>query len=99
MLNLKPVRSQHFTELIRHTTEIENTIFATAAAVYIIHDDHIVHEWYCGTHDSSANSRPVDSQSRFNVGSILLASVGSFQSLGITGCAFLVIPEHHTAAD
>lgn len=75
-MDLIPTHSQALTDLTRHITEIQNTISATAAATYIIHNDRIIHESYSGTHDSSTDSRPVDPQSRFNVGSIRKTFLG-----------------------
>ncbi|GIP41265.1 hypothetical protein J31TS4_45450 [Paenibacillus sp. J31TS4] len=63
-------RTETFEPLISHIEQTRSEINATAAAVVIIQNDHIVTEWYSGFHHAKSGACPVTSDSQFNVYSI-----------------------------
>ncbi|SFL76648.1 CubicO group peptidase, beta-lactamase class C family [Paenibacillus sp. 1_12] len=72
-----------FDELNQYMRTTQHVISATAAAVVVIQNGHIVNEWYSGYHGSSSSSRPVDAKSRFNVASVRKTYLGAAISLAI----------------
>lgn len=62
--------NHYFQRLNDHVYKSQQEIGATAAAIYIIKSDRVIHEWYSGKHDSSDHSRSVDAHTQFNVGSV-----------------------------
>lgn len=75
--------NDNFAELNAYVLEIKNQISASAAAVFVIHNDCIVNEWYAGYHDNSEGSRVIDAESRFNVASIRKTYLGFAISLAL----------------
>jgi CubicO group peptidase (beta-lactamase class C family) len=65
-----------FTELDRYTAEIKSRIAASDAAICVIKDNKIVHEWYSGAHHFHKGARSVDEFSQFNVYSTRVTYVG-----------------------
>lgn len=83
MLNLEKVETIVFRELNDYVLSVKKLIAATAAATCILHKDQIVNEWYSGTHGHIENSRPVDGESQFNVGSVRKTYLGFAISLAL----------------
>lgn len=73
--------SNHFQTLNDYVYKVQQEVGATAAATYIIKKDMVVNEWYSGRHAAAANSRAVDAQTQFNVGSIRKTYLGLAVSL------------------
>ncbi|RED36652.1 serine hydrolase [Paenibacillus sp. VMFN-D1] len=96
---MKHTRSSHFQPLNDYVHQVQHRIGATAAAVYIIHKDTVVNEWYGGRHGSEPDSRPVDEKTQFNVASIrktylglaisLLIEQGEIHSIDDAICRYL----------
>jgi CubicO group peptidase (beta-lactamase class C family) len=74
-------KTNHFSPLNEYVYYIQQKIVATAAAIFIIKDDQVVHEWYSGRHDESEESQPVNGKSQFNVASIRKTYLGLAVSL------------------
>lgn len=72
-----------FNELDQYTDEIKNRIAASAAAICVIKDNKIVHEWYSGYHHFHNGARKVDELSQFNVYSTRVTYVGLAAAIAI----------------
>ncbi|MFD1204424.1 MULTISPECIES: serine hydrolase domain-containing protein [Sporosarcina] len=59
-----------FQELNSYTEKIKQEKSSSGAALLIMKDDKIVHEWYSGYHHFGNEARKIDSLSRFNVYSV-----------------------------
>ncbi|WP_028559867.1 serine hydrolase [Paenibacillus pinihumi] len=63
-------------ELTRYTQQIQEQIKASAAALCIMKDNRIVHEWYNGYHHFHKGARTVDNSPQFNVYSTRSTYIG-----------------------
>ncbi|MEH7011306.1 serine hydrolase domain-containing protein [Neobacillus niacini] len=65
-----------FQKLISYVEDIKERNHSSGAALVIIKDNKIVLEHYSGYHSNTANSRPVDESSQFNVASARKSYLG-----------------------
>ncbi|RKN80571.1 serine hydrolase domain-containing protein [Paenibacillus ginsengarvi] len=72
-----------FNSLDQYTEQIKNRIAASAAAVCVIKDNEIIHEWYSGNHHFHSGARKVDASSQFNVYSTRVTYVGLAAAIAI----------------
>ncbi|WP_245856171.1 serine hydrolase domain-containing protein [Paenibacillus rigui] len=59
-----------FQQLADYVYDVQLRIGATAAALYVLQNNRIVHESYSGRHNEDEHSRIVDVHTQFNVGSV-----------------------------
>ncbi|TCP29710.1 CubicO group peptidase (beta-lactamase class C family) [Scopulibacillus darangshiensis] len=72
---LKKNPSSTFNPLFSYVRDVQKQISASAAAVYVIHNDNTAGEWYSGRHHFSS-SRKVHQDSRFNIFSARKSYIG-----------------------
>jgi len=72
-----------FNSLDQYTKQIKDRIAASAAAVCVIKDNEIIHEWYSGNHHFHNGARNVDEFSQFNVYSTRVTYVGLAAAIAI----------------
>jgi CubicO group peptidase (beta-lactamase class C family) len=72
-----------FNKLDQYTNEIKDRIAASAAAICVMKDNKIVHEWYSGFHHFHKGARKVDELSQFNVYSTRVTYVGLAAAIAI----------------
>lgn len=72
-----------FNELNQYTNQIKDRISASAAAICVMKDNEIVHEWYSGFHHFHKGARVVDVNSQFNVYSTRVTYVGLAAAIAI----------------
>ncbi|WP_409340278.1 serine hydrolase [Paenibacillus sp. MBLB4367] len=77
------IRVDIFNNLDQYTKQIKDRIAASAAAVYVMKDDEIIHEWYSGNHIFHNGARKVDEFSQFNVNSTRVTYVGLAAAIAI----------------
>ncbi|SET63897.1 CubicO group peptidase, beta-lactamase class C family [Oceanobacillus limi] len=65
-----------FKEITSYTENIKEEMGASGAALVILQDDRIMHEWYAGTHHFEQGAREIDAASRFNVYSVRVTYIG-----------------------
>jgi len=73
-----------FQSLDQYTEQIKDRIAASAAAVCVIKDNKIIHEWYSGNHHFHGGARKVDAFSQFNVYSTRVTYVGLAAAITIS---------------
>ncbi|GEL78736.1 serine hydrolase domain-containing protein [Tenuibacillus multivorans] len=64
-----------FKDITLYTEKVKQDMYASGAALVIMKDNHIVHEWYSGTHHFEKGARNIDSSSQFNVYSVRVTYV------------------------
>ncbi|CAG7644415.1 hypothetical protein PAESOLCIP111_04695 [Paenibacillus solanacearum] len=72
-----------FSALTEYTEQVRQRIAASAAALCIIKDDNIVHEWYAGHHHFHKGARKTGETSQFNVYSTRVTYVGLAAAIAI----------------
>ncbi len=82
-----------FHGLVQYTNEVKNRIAASAAAICVMKDNKIVHEWYSGFHHFHKGARKVDELSQFNVYSTRVTYVGLAAAIAIHDGAIKSIDE------
>jgi CubicO group peptidase (beta-lactamase class C family) len=73
----------YFNDLNQYTNEIKDRIAASAAAICVMKDNKILHEWYSGYHHFHKGARKVDVFSQFNVYSTRVTYVGLAAAIAI----------------
>jgi len=63
-------------DLDQYTNQIKDRIAASAAAICVMKDNKIIHEWYSGFHHFHKSARKVNEYSQFNVYSTRVTYVG-----------------------
>ncbi|WP_227793335.1 serine hydrolase domain-containing protein [Paenibacillus guangzhouensis] len=79
----QPVQREQFTPLTDRILRVKEQLSCTAAAVYVIHRDTVVHESYMGSYDYEAQTLPVTASTRFNVASVRKSYLGLAVSLAL----------------
>jgi CubicO group peptidase (beta-lactamase class C family) len=74
---------QAFEALTDYLSTVKAATLSSAASLYVMQAGEVVLEWYAGTHDSSADSSPVDAESQFNVASVRKTYLGLAISLAL----------------
>ncbi|WP_341357570.1 serine hydrolase domain-containing protein [Rossellomorea sp. y25] len=72
-----------FEDITNYTEETKDKMHASGAALVIIKDNEIVHEWYSGTHHFETGARNIDRSSQFNVYSTRVTYVGLAAALAV----------------
>ncbi|CAG7653838.1 serine hydrolase domain-containing protein [Paenibacillus allorhizosphaerae] len=72
-----------FSALTEYTEHIQHRIAASAAALCIIKDNNIIHEWYAGHHHFHKGARKTGDTSQFNVYSTRVTYVGLAAAIAI----------------
>ncbi|WP_406688105.1 serine hydrolase domain-containing protein [Rossellomorea vietnamensis] len=72
-----------FQDITKYTEEIKKKMHASGAALVIMKDNEVVHEWYSGTHHFDTGARKIDHLSQFNVYSTRVTYVGLAAALAI----------------
>ncbi|MBS4220020.1 beta-lactamase family protein [Bacillus sp. FJAT-49711] len=65
-----------FKDITAYTERVKQEMSASGAALVIMKDNNIVHEWYSGTHHFEKGAKNIDYTSQFNVYSIRVTYVG-----------------------
>lgn len=82
-----------FFEIEKYTENVKERISASAAAICVIKDNEIVHEWYSGSHHFHKGARKVDEHSQFNVYSTRVTYVGLAAAIALYDGAIKSIDE------
>lgn len=77
------IRVDIFKSLDQYTKQIKDRIAASAAAVCVMKDNEIIHEWYSGNHHFHNGARKIDESSQFNVYSTRVTYVGLAAAIAI----------------
>ena len=72
-----------FQDLTKYTEGIKEKMHASGAALLIMKDNEVVHEWYSGTHHFEPGARNIDYYSQFNVYSTRVTYVGLAAALAV----------------
>ncbi|HWO75652.1 MAG TPA: hypothetical protein VNM69_06980 [Bacillus sp. (in: firmicutes)] len=65
-----------FKDITSYTEKVKQEKYASCAALVIMKDNNIVHEWYSGSHHFEKGAKKIDFSSRFNVYSTRVTYVG-----------------------
>lgn len=82
-----------FKDLDQYTIQIKDRIAASAAAICVMKDNKIIHEWYSGSHHFHKGARKVDEYSQFNVYSTRVTYVGLAAAIAINDGAIKSLDE------
>ncbi|MGM0842841.1 MAG: serine hydrolase domain-containing protein [Bacillota bacterium] len=72
-----------FQDLTKYTEKIKEKMHASGAALVIMKDNEVAHEWYSGTHHFEPGARNIDHYSQFNVYSTRVTYVGLAAALAV----------------
>lgn len=72
-----------FQDLTKYTEEMKEKMHASGAALVIMKDNEVVHEWYSGNHHFERGARKIDHLSQFNAYSTRVTYVGLAAALAI----------------
>ena len=77
------MQSKQYEPLVERIRRVQEQLSCSAAAVYVIHRDTVVHQSYMGTYDYQDQSIPVTASTRFNVASVRKSYLGFAVSLAL----------------
>jgi CubicO group peptidase (beta-lactamase class C family) len=72
-----------FESITKYTEETKDKMHSSGAALVIMKDNEIVHEWYSGSHHFETGARNIDPSSQFNVYSTRVTYVGLAAALAV----------------
>jgi CubicO group peptidase (beta-lactamase class C family) len=72
-----------FEEITKYMEVMKEKMHASGAALVIMKNNEVVHEWYSGTHHFESGARRIDSSSQFNVYSTRVTYVGLAAAISV----------------